>query len=75
MIAKSIILIGLILIVTGIILLYFPKLFYWFGNLPGDIKITRENSRLYIPFASMILISVFLTVLFNLIGWIISRLK
>jgi hypothetical protein len=75
MLAKSIIIIGLILVVTGLILLYFPKLFSWFGNLPGDIKIERENSRLFIPLGSMILISVVLTILFNLIGWIISRLK
>ena len=75
MLAKSIIIIGLILVVSGIILLYFPKLFSWFGNLPGDIKIERENSRLFIPIGSMILISVVLTILFNLIGWVISRFR
>ena len=75
MIPKLIIITGLILVVIGIALLYFPKVFNWFGNLPGDIKIERENSRLFIPIGSMILISVVLTIIFNLIGWIISRIK
>jgi len=75
MFAKSIIIIGLILVVTGFTIMYFPKLFSWFGNLPGDIKIERENSRLFIPVGSMILISVVLSILFNLISWIISRFR
>jgi hypothetical protein len=73
MIAKTIILTGLILIMTGIILLYFPKLFNWFGNLPGDIKIINENNRIYIPLGSMLLISIILTAVFNIIRWILSR--
>ena len=43
--------------------------FGWFGRLPGDIRIERETTRIYIPFASMIAVSVVL----NLILYIIRR--
>lgn len=51
------ILIGLIVMSGG---------FTWFGRLPGDIRIEREGMRVYLPLASMLLISVTLTVLINL---------
>lgn len=40
----------------------------WLGNLPGDVTIERENLRVYAPFATMIVLSVVLTVVLNLIG-------
>jgi len=75
MTAKIIIIAGLILIVAGLALLYFPKVFSWFGNLPGDIKIERENSKVFIPLGSMVVISIILTLVFNLVSWIILKLK
>jgi hypothetical protein len=39
----------------------------WFGRLPGDIRIERESLRVYIPFASMIVISVFLSLVLYLV--------
>jgi hypothetical protein len=41
--------------------------FGWFGRLPGDIRIERDTMRIYIPFASMILISIVLNLIFYLI--------
>jgi Protein of unknown function (DUF2905) len=41
--------------------------FGWFGRLPGDIRIERDTMRIYIPFASMIVISVALNLIFYLI--------
>ncbi len=40
----------------------------WIGRLPGDIRIVRENFTFYFPFATMAILSVILTILFNLIG-------
>jgi hypothetical protein len=37
----------------------------WFGRLPGDIRIERESMRIFIPFSSMILISLALTLVMN----------
>ena len=41
--------------------------FGWFGRLPGDIRIERDAVRVYIPFASMIVISIILNLVFYLI--------
>lgn len=39
----------------------------WFGHLPGDVRIERENLRVYVPITSMILVSIVLTLVVNLI--------
>ncbi len=38
----------------------------WFGRLPGDIRITGERGRLYIPITSMLLVSLALTVVLTI---------
>ena len=40
----------------------------WFGRLPGDIRMERENVRIYVPIATMIIVSVVLSLLVYLIG-------
>jgi hypothetical protein len=67
--------IGRILMIAGAIALIAGGLIYLagrlnlpLGQLPGDIRIERENFRLYIPLASALLISLLLTVILNLIG-------
>ncbi|MGH9361279.1 MAG: DUF2905 domain-containing protein [Thermoanaerobaculia bacterium] len=39
----------------------------WFGRLPGDFRIERPGVRVYLPLASMLLISVVLSLLVNLL--------
>ena len=41
--------------------------FGWFGHLPGDIRVERDTMRIYIPFGSMIVISLVLNLLFYLV--------
>jgi uncharacterized membrane protein len=64
---KWLIMAGLIIILIGLILQFAPGLLKWFGHLPGDINIKRENTRVYVPITSMILISVVLTIIVNII--------
>jgi hypothetical protein len=64
--------IGSVLITLGIGLVVVGLLvslggFGWFGRLPGDIRIGRDTVRVYIPFASMIVISIVLNLVFYLI--------
>jgi len=61
------ILTGLLLVGIGIILQYAPWLLNWFGRLPGDIRYEGENSRIFIPITSSILISIILSILINLL--------
>lgn len=59
---------GAVVLAIGAMVRFAPGLFSWFGNLPGDIRIEGENSRVFIPITSMILISVVLTLIVNLAG-------
>lgn len=61
-------LLGAGVVVVGALVRFAPGLFTWFGNLPGDIRIEGENSRVFIPITSMIVISVVLTLVVNLAG-------
>jgi hypothetical protein len=58
------IMLGLGLAVVG--LLVWAGALGWFGRLPGDIRIERESVRIYMPFASMLVVSLVLSVLFYL---------
>lgn len=62
---KLLVFLGGLLLLLGLVLLYFPKLFSWFGHLPGDIRIEREGVRIYIPIVSSLLISLLITLLLN----------
>ncbi|WP_252177162.1 DUF2905 domain-containing protein [Endozoicomonas sp. 4G] len=64
--AKTLILIGLIIVVVGLVMHFVPGLLSWFGHLPGDIRIEKEHTRIYIPITSMILVSLVLTLVANL---------
>ncbi len=63
------IVLGLLLLVVGLIVRFAPSgLFSWFGNLPGDVRIEGERTRVYIPITSMLLVSLILSVVLNLIA-------
>ncbi|HSR63972.1 MAG TPA: DUF2905 domain-containing protein, partial [Gammaproteobacteria bacterium] len=57
---------GVSLVILGLIVSYAPGLLKWFGRLPGDIRIEGEHGTVFIPLTSMILVSIVLTVIFNL---------
>jgi len=67
--AKWIIILGLGIVLIGTILYFFPNAFKWFGNLPGDINTQKENSRIFIPITSMILLTVAFNVLLRFIKY------
>lgn len=58
---KHLFLIGLVLLLLGLILWGAGARFAWFGDLPGDVRIEKENFRFYMPITSMILLSIFLS--------------
>ncbi|HLM24302.1 MAG TPA: DUF2905 domain-containing protein [Pyrinomonadaceae bacterium] len=64
--------VGSLVIVGGVFVVVVGLLIYsgalgWFGRLPGDIRYESGNVRVYIPIVSMLLVSVALTLLFNLL--------
>ncbi|MCO4291317.1 DUF2905 domain-containing protein [Solitalea sp. MAHUQ-68] len=66
---KIIIGIGLLVLFAGIIIYFFHDKLNWIGNLPGDIRVEKENFRFYFPITTMILASL----LFTIIAQIIKR--
>ena len=54
---------GVGLVVVG--LLVWSGALAWFGRLPGDIRIERDTVRVYVPLASMLLVSIALSVLLH----------
>ena len=50
---------GLVLVVVG--LLVWSGGLGWFGRLPGDIRIERDQVRIYVPIVSMLLVSLVLS--------------
>ncbi len=59
--------IGVVVVVIG--LLAWSGGLPWFGRLPGDIRIEGENTRLYIPWVSMLLVSAVI----SLVLWFFRR--
>ncbi len=61
--------VGGVLVLVGLIVYFFHDKLSWIGRLPGDVRLERENFRLYMPLATCLL----LTVLINLILWLLRR--
>ena len=53
-----VVLVGLVMLAGGL---------SWFGNLPGDIRIDRGNTKIFFPITTMILISAGLSLLLGII--------
>ena len=61
---KILIILGVVILVIGIIYPYIKKISL--GQLPGDLVFKSENSTLFFPIVTCIIISIVLTILFNL---------
>ncbi|MBT2522952.1 DUF2905 domain-containing protein [Arthrobacter sp. ISL-28] len=56
--------VGLLVVLVGV--LAWNDWLSWFGNLPGDVRIDRGNARVYIPWVSMIVVSVAVSIVIAL---------
>ena len=60
----------LVLAAVGAILSFGSRLPFRLGHLPGDIAIQGRRGSFYFPVVTCLLLSVFLTLVMWLIGWI-----
>ncbi len=65
---RTLLFIGLILVLIGGLILLAARFHLPLGRLPGDIRIERGNVRFYFPLATSLLISLVLTAILNLIA-------
>lgn len=64
-IGKTLLVMGGVIALTGILLLLLGRV--GLGRLPGDILIKRENLTVFFPITTMIVISILLSLFFNLL--------
>ena len=60
---KTLLLIGGVIILVGVVFIIAEKT--GLGRLPGDIVIKRENITVFFPLATMVIISIVLTIVAN----------
>jgi hypothetical protein len=65
-IGRVLIILGIVLAAVGAVLLLADKIPFA-GRLPGDIVIKKKTFTFYFPLATMLLVSLILTVVLNLI--------
>lgn len=68
--AKYIIIIGVVITILGIVYYFFADHLKWIGNLPGDIRVERDNFKFYFPFTTMLLFTIMINVLIKVANWI-----
>ena len=61
MIQKTLIIIGILFILVGLLYPFLKDL--GLGRLPGDIVIKKENSSFYFPIVTCIVVSVFISLI------------
>lgn len=67
---KILMIFGVILFIVGFLLTLSQKTPIRLGKLPGDFSYEKNGVGIYVPFATMILLSI----LFSVAVWIVSRL-
>ena len=68
---KVVVISGIVLIIVGLFISSSGKAnisqwFHWFGHLPFDIAIERENFKFYFPLGSMMILSIVMSLLLQL---------
>lgn len=63
--SNVIIIIGVVIILIGLLIRFTPILNY-FGKLPGDIRIEKQNFKFYFPITTFILISILINMLIRI---------
>ena len=64
---RVLIVMGGVIVVTGLLLTFGPRLPLRIGRLPLDIHIQRDNFSFYFPLGTSILLSIVLTLVFGLL--------
>lgn len=71
--AKTIILIGLLLVVIGGVIYLLARTGLPIGRLPGDFRVQTENFTCLFPLATMLILSVILTILLNVAARLLNK--
>jgi hypothetical protein len=64
---RMLIVVGVFVVLAGLLLIVGPRIPF-LGRLPGDILVQRDGVTFFLPLATMIVLSVLLTIVINLAG-------
>lgn len=76
---RILIAIGLAVAAVGVLLVlsdrvpWIGALFGWFGKLPGDVSIKRDQFSFHFPIVTSLVLSVILSLVFYLLSWLFRR--
>ena len=62
---KILIFAGIVLVAVGLIIYFAGSKLGWIGHLPGDIRIVRDNVKIYFPITTMIVLSLLLSLIID----------
>jgi hypothetical protein len=62
-----------VLIVLGDRIPGIGSFFGWFGKLPGDVSIKRDQFSFHFPIVTSLVLSVILSLVFYLLSWLFRR--
>lgn len=66
---RALIGLGIVCVIAGLALEYGARLPFRIGRLPGDVYINRNNTIIYFPIVTCVLLSVIL----SLVMWLLNR--
>lgn len=69
---KILLIVGGVIIVAGLLMI-FGQHIPFFGKLPGDIMIKKDNFSFYFPIVTFLIISVILTIVINVIFYFLHK--
>ena len=64
---RILVVVGAVILITGLVMILGPRIPI-LGNLPGDIRIERENVTILIPLGTMLVVSVVVSVILALLN-------
>ena len=76
---RVLIAIGLAIVAVGVLVVLGDRvpgigaLFGWFGKLPGDVSIKRDQFSFHFPLVTSLVLSVILSLVFYLLSWLFRR--
>ncbi len=65
---RTIVGIGILVVIIGLVVWFAGDKLSWFGRLPGDIRIERPGFSCFFPITTMIIVSVVLSVVLSLLS-------
>jgi len=69
-IGKILLITGIIIVILGLIFTYSDKIavLKYFGKLPGDIRIEKDNFSFHFPVVTCIILSIIITIILTIIS-------